>query len=69
MAVEGTLRSRRKHRLGEGARTLGLAHRDAQRMPFHTMPPSGIQVEDPSRLSRGWTPINDENVPVVAVDS
>lgn len=37
-------------------------------MPCHTMPPSGIQEDNPSRVYRGWVPVDDENVIVVAVE-
>lgn len=37
-------------------------------MPCHTMPPSGIQEDHPCRVYRGWVPIDDENVLVVAAE-
>jgi phenylpropionate dioxygenase-like ring-hydroxylating dioxygenase large terminal subunit len=37
-------------------------------LPNHTMPPSGVQADNPTRVYRGWVPIDDENVLVVAVD-
>lgn len=37
-------------------------------MPCHTMPPSGVQDDNPSRVYRGWIPIDDENTLVVAVE-
>jgi len=37
-------------------------------LPNHTMPPSGVQDDNPTRVYRGWVPIDDDNVLVVAVD-